>query len=161
MRSWCSALFLQVNPHLPDPSEESFRLGKDLRKKDSTPSKWHYRGYLPHYDNTNLLQAITFRLADSLPEKKLKLLNEKASKLPKAQRSQQNRNQLNEWLDQGHGCCALQHPKVAAVLQESLTRFDGDRYELLEWVIMPNHVHVLLQPHTCLLYTSPSPRDRG
>jgi putative transposase len=27
-----------------------------------------------------------------------------------------------------------------------LRRFDGDRYRLLAWCIMPNHVHVVVEP---------------
>jgi type I restriction enzyme R subunit/putative DNA methylase len=30
--------------------------------------------------------------------------------------------------------------------QESLLLFDSQRYRLLAWVVMPNHVHVLFQP---------------
>jgi len=32
-----------------------------------TPKGWHSRGYLPHYDGGEIAQAVTFRLADSLP----------------------------------------------------------------------------------------------
>lgn len=30
-------------------------------------------------------------------------------------------------------------------MQETLLRFDGERYLLMAWVVMPNHVHVLAQ----------------
>lgn len=33
------------------------------------PRGWHYRGYLPHFDGGQIAQTITFRLADSLPNK--------------------------------------------------------------------------------------------
>ena len=29
---------------------------------------WHSRGYLPHFDSQDVVQFVTFRLADSLPE---------------------------------------------------------------------------------------------
>ena len=32
---------------------------------------------------------------------------------------------------------------LAKVVAESLHKFDGDRYELTEFIIMPNHVHLL------------------
>ncbi|WP_423460911.1 transposase [Ottowia sp. VDI28] len=48
------------------------------------------------------------------------------------------------------GCCALRHPAVAAVVEEALLKFDGERYRLICWSIMPNHVHVLLEPQTDL-----------
>jgi len=30
----------------------------------------------------------------------------------------------------------------------ALLHFDGTRYSLLEWCVMPNHVHVLVRPDT-------------
>jgi putative transposase len=33
----------------------------------TTPKSWYLRGYLPHLDTPGLVQSITFRLADSLP----------------------------------------------------------------------------------------------
>ncbi len=32
------------------------------------------------------------------------------------------------------------------MVQEALLKFDGERYRLLSWVIMPNHGHVILSP---------------
>ena len=29
-------------------------------------------------------------------------------------------------------------------MQNALLHFDGDRYRLLEWCVMPNHVHILV-----------------
>ena len=37
-------------------------------------------------------------------------------------------------------------PSVAEIIQDSLLHFDGKRYRLSAWVIMPNHVHLLLTP---------------
>src|ERR1019366_125557 len=39
----------------------------------------------------------------------------------------------------------LRRPEIASVIQENLLRFDGIRYRLLAWVIMPNHVHALIE----------------
>ena len=49
----------------------------------------------------------------------------------------------NENLDQCHGACVLRRPKLAKLVADSLPHFDGDRYELTDFVVMPNHVHVL------------------
>ena len=32
------------------------------------------------------------------------------------------------------------------MVQTSFLHFDADRYRLLAWVVMPNHVHVLFEP---------------
>lgn len=39
-------------------------------------NEWRSRGYLPHLDRIGLLQSITIRLADSLPQEKLRELDE-------------------------------------------------------------------------------------
>ena len=44
------------------------------------------------------------------------------------------------------GCCALAHPDVAQYVQDALLHFHGERYTLHAWCIMPNHVHVLIEP---------------
>ena len=38
------------------------------------PRGWHSRGYVPHLDVAGVLQSVTFRLADSLPQEKLRQL---------------------------------------------------------------------------------------
>jgi len=54
------------------------------------------------------------------------------------------RARLEAYLDAGHGACRLKEPRIARLVQETLLHFDGDRYRLLAWVVMPNHVHVLI-----------------
>ena len=58
----------------------------------------------------------------------------------------EKRKRIEQWLDAGMGCCALRHPQMAQVTQETLILFDGKKYRLLAWCIMPNHVHVLIEP---------------
>ena len=89
------------------------------------------RGYLPHFDHQGLIQAVTFRLADALPQ-------EVGPGLDAAR--------IEAELGQGHGSCVLRNPRVAAIVQRALEHFDGIRYCLGPWVIMPNHVHLLVRP---------------
>ena len=109
------------------------------------PSVWRSRGYLPHYDELGKMQSITFRLADSLPQSKLIRLKEELLHLPQKEQEIERRKWIERWLDAGMGCCALRHPRVAEIVQETLLRFDGERYRLMAWCIMPNHVHVLIE----------------
>jgi REP element-mobilizing transposase RayT len=53
---------------------------------------------------------------------------------------------VNEYLDSGVGCCILKEEKISQIVADSLKHFDGTRYALGEWVIMPNHVHIIIQP---------------
>jgi putative transposase len=48
-------------------------------------------------------------------------------------------------IDGGRGACALRNPAIAAIVQDALWHFDGERYRLMAWAIMPNHVHVLTE----------------
>jgi REP element-mobilizing transposase RayT len=59
-----------------------------------------------------------------------------------------NRRQrlLDRFMDRGWGECSLRRPEIAALMEDGLLRFDGVRYRLLSWCVMPNHVHVLIRP---------------
>ena len=53
---------------------------------------------------------------------------------------------MDKYLDEGHGTRPLADARVAGLIQNALLHFDGERYQLHAWVVMPNHVHVLLSP---------------
>ena len=57
----------------------------------------------------------------------------------------EKRIQIESYLDAGHGECHLKRPEVAGLVQENLLHFDGDRYHLFAWAVMPNHVHALIE----------------
>lgn len=49
----------------------------------------------------------------------------------------------NEHLDECHGACVLRRLELARIVADSLLKFDGDRYDLTDFVVMPNHIHLL------------------
>ena len=106
---------------------------------------WYSRGYLPHCDYPGLLQAITYRLADSLPAAALERMEAEVRLLPPQQRDRARRTRIEAWLDAGHGCCVLRRPEAAACVVENWRHFAGERYDLIAWVVMPNHVHLLIR----------------
>lgn len=110
----------------------------------------HSRGRLPHWWTDDAMYFITFRLADSLPrEVVLRLAKERDYALKNAVNRAQKatvyrlyEEQLDAYLDRGFGSCLLrEHGEVVA---GALRFFDGKRYELHAWCVMPNHVHVLV-----------------
>lgn len=46
-------------------------------------------------------------------------------------------------LDQLNGECLLKKPRLTQIVADSLRHFDGQRYQLGGFVVMPNHVHFL------------------
>jgi len=117
----------------------------------STHRGWYSRGYLPHCDYPGLLQAITYRLADSLPAAVLEQMDANLRRLPPRQRDRERRQRIEDWLDAGHGCCVLRTPEAAACVVDTWRHFAGVRYDLIAWVVMPNHVHVLIRVYEGVL----------
>lgn len=132
---------------------------------------WHERGYLPHCDKPGLTQFVTFRLWDSMPASRrsewehLLAINLRSdaprtnspgdappvgarSIAPheseaRAQAAREQRRKLEEYLDRSHGDCFLRDPRVATLMENTLRFHHGQRFSLLAWVVMPNHVHAL------------------
>src|SRR5207244_265296 len=115
------------------------------------------RRNLPHWDQPEKTYFVTFRLADSIPATKLAELENrrgiwlKANPEPwtEAQRRsyyEQFSAKLEQWLDAGMGSCLLRDEGVARIVEQALLHFDGKRYDLGAWVVMPHHVHIVVTP---------------
>jgi putative transposase len=120
---------------------------------------------LPHWETPGATYFITFRLKDSMPAGVLGELEsvragwlrahglshrQEVARLPKEQRREFHRmfTALEErWLNQGHGACVLRREQLRQDTESGLRFFDGKRYAMDAFVIMPNHVHVLILPH--------------
>ncbi len=108
------------------------------------PRYWHSRGFFPHFDAEGFTQFITFRLADSMP---LDVLERWRSELETDQITDADfRHRIEHYLNQNYGSSHLRDNRIATVLQDTLLKWDGERYRLISWGIMPNHVHILLTP---------------
>jgi REP element-mobilizing transposase RayT len=114
---------------------------------------------LPHWEIQEAVYFVTFRLADSLPTHALKKIVSRRADIPATATQmsrvltgteRRKRDQLHAWriektLDAGAGECFLRNAKVAGIVANALKEFDGARYRLFAWTVMPNHVHVLFQ----------------
>jgi putative transposase len=117
---------------------------------------------LPHWMQEGVAYFVTFRLADALPAGLLRELERERSvwlahhprpwsPAVELEYLQRFSRPIDQWLDAAHGECLLRDRVAQALVQDSLTHFDGVRYRQLQWIIMPNHVHcafVLLPPWT-------------
>ena len=112
---------------------------------------------LPHWHQDNKVQFVTFRLADSLPQVKLAELSDfkeewlRSHPEPWDQATQEEydhiiRKKVDKWLDQGYGECILQSEDIRKIVVDALLFYHGKRYMLHHFVIMPNHVHLLITP---------------
>jgi len=114
-------------------------------------------GNLPHWRQEGVTYFITFRLADSIPAEKLRQwLAERDAWLaahPEPHDAETRAaffrlfpQRFQQWLDNGYGSCVLAAPEVRRTVEHALRHFDGERYLLDEFVVMPNHVHVVITP---------------
>jgi len=116
--------------------------------------------YLPHWSREGATYAVTFRLGDAVPSEvseswrlDRKEIAERAQRqgrpLTHRERIELHRlhsEKIESFLDAGHGECLLRDPHVAAIVDNALRHFDGERYELVAWAVLPNHVHAILKP---------------
>jgi putative DNA methylase len=118
-------------------------MNNDVGARAARPHRgWHNRGYIPHFDAGAVVQTITFRLADSLPRE----FYEKAAAI--APNNIQRAILFEKGIDKGLGNRLLSTRQNAEIVRDTLHYFDGDRYRLLAWVIMPNHIHVMTEQIT-------------
>lgn len=84
---------------------------------------------------------ITYRLHDAMPAE----LRHEWAQLLEIKEEREQRIKIEEYLDVGRGECLLRQPKIAALVEGNLLHFDDVRYRLIAWVVMPNHIHVLVE----------------
>ncbi len=122
---------------------------------------------LPHWFQPNASYFVTFRTEDSIPaDVSRRWYARRADWLehhgipPSAPDWRTQLNQLPEYarrefhntfsqeymdaLDKGLGACVLRRPALSRIVEGSLRHFDGDRYHLGDFVVMPNHVHLIV-----------------
>lgn len=120
----------------------------------------------PHWSQAGAIVFITFRTHDSIPrevldrwerEKQEWLLrgglavnglhwSQIVMSLSEADRIRFYRqfdHCREDFLDTCHGECLLQRPILAQIVADSLLHFDGQRYRMGDFIVMPNHVHLL------------------
>ena len=118
-------------------------------------SKKVTRRNLPHWQPIGKMYFTTFRAADSVPHEKAEVFRgakqqwQKNHAKPYTEREKAEyrllfSDKMNRWLDCCHGECLLAEPACAAIVKEAIEHFEGERHLLDHWVIMPNHVHIIL-----------------
>ena len=116
-----------------------------------------HKGNLPHWQQGETWLFVTWRLADSLPQSVVdqllikKIQWEQSHPKPWDEEAQKEHNRLftlrfESLLDDAHGSCVLRDPSISQIVADAFHHFNGDRYRLDSYIVMPNHIHVLFQP---------------
>ena len=119
-------------------------LFQDFDPNELRAAGWHTRGYLPHFDGVAKPQFITLHLGDSIPPRVIERWKRELRGLPYEQERILLQKRIEKYLDMGYGSASLKKPEIAKMVQDSLLKYDGSRYRLFAWVVMPNHVHWLM-----------------
>ena len=117
-----------------------------------------YERRLPHWRQPGATYFVTFRLGDSLPQEKLRLLRQIRTDWSKKNPEPQEESrwvelardistQAEKWLDEGVGRCVLREPGVAGVLARVMHHLQNEYYFLSCYCVMPNHCHVVVRPY--------------
>lgn len=114
------------------------------------------RGHLPHWHQNGKIQFVTFRLNDSLPAIQLAVLKDERQRFMQLHPQpwsehvetayyQRFEDRMDAFLQAGCGACWLRKPAVRREVEGVLHFYDGLKYTLYAYVVMPNHVHVLME----------------
>jgi putative transposase len=117
------------------------------------------RRRLPHYDCPNSVFFVTACLADSLPaagrlhvESFRKTLSRRLPPAGITARDWRGRQESqvfacrDDWLDQRPARRWLEDERLAGLVRDAMLYFDGTRYDVLSYVVMPSHVHWVFWP---------------
>jgi REP element-mobilizing transposase RayT len=149
----------------------SFQLPVSNKREQDAPSTftWEYfnlfteieiktGGNLPHWQQGTVWYFITYRLADALPKQVVAEMAERREHWKKTHDlANLSSEELAEYyklfsehyenlLNAGSGSCILRDAQNAKIVADAFRFFEHERYELDEFVIMPNHVHILVKP---------------
>ena len=125
---------------------------------ETVPVSKRTGAFLPHWTAENATYFVTFRLADAVPAGKREEWKNRREAFRELEADGKTRvresveyqrafsENVDAYLDAGNGSCLLRDPRAAEIVANALRHFDGGRYELLAWVVMPNHVHAVVRP---------------
>jgi type I restriction enzyme R subunit len=124
-----------------------------------------YEHCRPHWSQAGAVVFITFRTQDSIPREVIERWDREKGEwlrvrgygigrhwskvLPvltgkdRQDFLKQFNRQREMFLDTCYGRCLLRRPELAQIVADSLLHFDGERYRMGDFVVMPNHVHLL------------------
>jgi putative DNA methylase len=119
-------------------------LAKDANRIQLREAGWHSRDYLPHFDGRIIPQSISLHLADSVPKEVIERWKRELDTRNLTQDKVLLQRRIEKYADQGYGHAYFKDDQLAEMVQDTLLKDDGKKYRLSAWVVMPNHVHMLV-----------------
>lgn len=77
---------------------------------------WRSRGYIPHCDGAGIIQHVTMSTIGA-----------------------------PNGVESNFGLPLFESPEASEIVQNAILHFDGDRYRVLAWCVMPNHAHIVIE----------------
>jgi REP element-mobilizing transposase RayT len=123
-----------------------------MRRNPDTVTFW--RGRLPHWEVVNGRYFVTIHLAGAIPREgqdRIRLIAadlERMSTDPEDGRLQQQRRifaEMESWLDRSDAVRHLEHPAIAKMVIEAIEHCRGRVWDMLGYVVMPNHLHLFFE----------------
>jgi len=120
-----------------------------------------YRRRRPHWQREGAWHFITFRLEGTLPVQTIQRLNEESKEIKEQLKNkysgkietqafyfyQWHFNWIDNYLDKQSNLTYLKKYEIAIIVRDAIYFYENKEYKLDAWVIMPNHVHLLLKPN--------------
>ena len=143
------------------------KLPDDLQIFDPTGAFRNYERNLPHWRQQGASYFLTFRLNDSLPQTvademrverdawrqriEHELVQHEGKLSPSTDEEYEafqlrSARRLERLMDERHGECVLKQPLLREIVASALFHFQGQRYAMHGFVVMPNHVHLAVKP---------------
>lgn len=127
----------------------------DPRKTPFVEPRW--RGELPHLYKEGGSYFVTFRLWDAVvPRTEREPVTGTAggtpapqgcgAGVPPARHRFQEAIAVSSEAPLRLGSCFMARPEIATLVENALRHFDGQRYLLAAWCVLPNHVHAAFTP---------------
>jgi REP element-mobilizing transposase RayT len=111
----------------------------DPRAQPKAIPQW--RGDLPHIYKEGCTYFVTFCLVDAVPDWLKRRRRIEGAKDPKELAEHYD-------LDPSIGNRILRKREIASIVETAMLHFQGERYALSAWCVMPNHVHAVVTPYS-------------
>jgi REP element-mobilizing transposase RayT len=111
----------------------------DPRTQPKAIPRW--RGDLPHIFKDGCTYFVTFCLVDAVPGW--------LKRRKKIEGTEDSRELAEHYdVDPSIGKRLLRKREIASIVESAMLHFQGQRYALSAWCVMPNHVHAVVTPYS-------------